>query len=251
MTLLANSDTGNAMARSEQATKLTPLYRPAEKAGARFGVHAGWHVPVGYSALEDETAAAQSRVALADSSANGKVFAEGLGVESVVRAAWPDVTLDVGQGTTIDPGHIYGLRADLFFLSTPPGGETKASEALNAAARQENAFVTVTDVTHGRSELTIVGPRAAELLSRLCGLDFRPEAFPNNAARQSSVAKTSQLIIRSDCVAASGTETVIAFTLIGARSLAAYLWETVLEAGRDLDIVLIGQAALEALRERP
>ena len=132
-------------------------------------------------------------------------------------------------------------------MSTPPGRETEANEALNKAVRGENAFVTVTDVTHGRSELTIVGPRGPRLLSRLCGLDFQTQAFPNNYARQSSLAKTSQLIIRSDCLSASGAETIVAFTLIGARSLAAYLWETVLEAGRDLDIAPIGQAALVQL----
>ena len=78
-------------------------------------------------------------------------------------------------------------------------------------------------------------------------MDLHPKAFPNNSAKQSSVAKTSQLIIRSDRVSASGATTVTAYTLIGARSLAAYLWETVLEAGRDLGIAPIGQAALEQL----
>lgn len=235
------------MSRSEQTSKLTPLYRLAKKAGARFGDLDDWRVPIGYAAIEDEIAAARGRVALADSSANGKILAEGQEVESVVRAAWPAVTLEVGRGAVAGPGRIYRLRADLFFMSTPPGRETEAGDVLKAAVRRKDAFVTVTEVTHGHSELTIVGPRSAELLSRLCGLDFHSEAFPNNSARQSSVAKTRQLIIRSDRVSASGAETVSAFTLVGARSLAVYLWETVLEAGRDLDIAPIGQAALEQL----
>ena len=151
------------MAGSDSVSKFTPLHRLAEKAGARFGDLAGWHVPVGYGALEDEIAAARGRVALADSSANGKVVAEGQEVETVVRAAWPEVTLDVGQGAAAGPGHIYRLRADLFFMSTPPGREAEASQALNAAVRGEDAFVTVTDLSHGRSEQTIDGPRSPQL----------------------------------------------------------------------------------------
>ena len=235
------------MATPDSANKLTPLYRLAEKAGARFSGRHGWLVADGYGPVEGEVAAARGRVALADNSANGKVVAEGKEAESVVRSAWPAAELDIGQGTVAGPGHIVRLRADLFFVSTAPGRETEAVAALNTTVRQEGAFVTVTDITHGRSELKIVGPLSAELLSRLCGLDFHPEAFPNLSARQSSVAKTNQLIIRSDSVSASGGEGITAFSLIGARSLAAYLWETILEAGRDLDIVPIGQAALEQL----
>lgn len=237
------------IASSERANKLTPLFRLAEKSGARFSNHEGWHVPVGYAAIEDEVAAARGRVVIADSSANGKVIAEGREAESIVRAAWPAVTLDIGQGTAASPGNIYRLRADLFFMSTQPGGESEVIGVLNAAASHEDSFVTVTDITHGRAELTIVGPDSAQLLSRLCGLDFHSAAFPNNSARQTSVAKTSQLIIRSDRIVASGAKTVTAFRLIGARSLAAYLWETVLEAGRDLNIAPIGQTALEQLAE--
>jgi heterotetrameric sarcosine oxidase gamma subunit len=235
------------MARTENANKFTPLHRLAEKASARFSNRSGWLVAVGYGALEDEVAAARRRVALADNSANGKVLAEGKNVASVLQSAWRAATMEIGQGAAAGPGYVYRLRSDLFFVSTDPGREIEAVEALDSAVQIEGAFVTVTDVTHGRSELKIVGPHSAKLLNRLCGLDFHPEAFPNHAARQSSVAKTSQLIIRSDSVSASGGETVTGFTLIGARSLAAYLWETLLEAGRDLDIAPIGQTALEQL----
>ena len=235
------------MTGNKNARKLSPIYRPAEKAGARFDDREGWRVALAYGALEDEVAAARRRVALVDCSANGKVVAEGREAESVVRAAWPDAALDVGQGTAAGPGFIYRLRADLYFASAAPGRESEALEALESAAKREGAFVTVTDITHGRSELKVLGPRSARLLSRLCGLDFHSDAFPNHVAKQSSLAKTSQLIIRSDIVSASGDESMTAFSLVGARSLAEYLWETVLEAGRDLDISPIGLATLDQL----
>jgi heterotetrameric sarcosine oxidase gamma subunit len=98
-------------------------------------------------------------------------------------------------------------------------------------------------MTHGRAELRLIGPASAELLSRLCGLDFHPSAFPNLTARQSSLAKTTQLIIREDIGA------LPAYSLVGARSLGAYLWLAIMQAGRDLDIGPLGQAALDRVRE--
>ena len=65
--------------------------------------------------------------------------------------------------------------------------------------------------------------------------------FPNGTAKQSSVAKTRQLIIRQDI------GDLPAYVLIGARPLAAYLWETILQAGEDLGIQAIGITALESV----
>ena len=107
----------------------------------------------------------------------------------------------------------------------------------NQAANSYN-LITVTDVTHGSAELWLIGPNSAELLSRLCGLDFHDSQFPSGTAKQSSVAKTTQLIIRRDL----GEQP--AYALIGGRSLAAYLWQTIMEAGQDLDIQPVGNAVL-------
>ena len=54
-----------------------------------------------------------------------------------------------------------------------------------------------------------------DLLDMRDGLDFAEASFPNNRARQSSLAKTRQLILRRDFGA------LPAYTVIGARSLAA------------------------------
>jgi heterotetrameric sarcosine oxidase gamma subunit len=78
-------------------------------------------------------------------------------------------------------------------------------------------------------------------LSKVCGLDFHPLAFPNGWAKQSSLAKTPQLIIRRDI------GELPAFSIIGVRSFAAYVWETIMEAGYELGITPIGQAAVQAL----
>jgi heterotetrameric sarcosine oxidase gamma subunit len=102
-------------------------------------------------------------------------------------------------------------------------------------------LITVTDITPGCAELWLIGPHSPLLLSRLCGLDFHERRFPNHTAQRSSVAKTTQTIIRRD------RGDLPAYALIGRRSLAAYLWQTIMEAGKDLKIQPIGLDAFKQL----
>lgn len=223
--------------------KLTPIYTIAQNLNAQFTEQAGWRVPINFSDIEAEIAAAREGVALADCSANGKLTIEGHQAAAFLQTIWEAPSLEIGRGAVMANGEVYRLRADMFFISTPPGEETQALQTLTDAAQSFADLITVTDITHGRAELRPVGPASAELLSRLCGLDFHPAMFPNLAAKQSSLAKTAQLIIRHDL------GQIPAFSLIGSSSLGAYLWKTIMQAGRDLAIAPIGQAAFKALNE--
>ena len=89
----------------------------------------------------------------------------------------------------------------------------------------------------------MIGPDSQELLSKVCGLDFHPSVFPNETAKQSSLAKTTQLIIRCDI------DELMAFSIIGVQSLGPYVWDILMEAGREFGVVPIGTAALAALAE--
>lgn len=224
--------------------KQTPIFATAEAAGAAFTEEAGWQIVDAFGGVEDEVAAARHTVALADRSGNGKILVEGQGATGALQAAWDTPSLAIGEGAPLDAAAVYRLRDDLYFVSTPPGEEKTHLTALEGAAQESGGQVTVTDVTHGRSELHLIGPRAAELLSRLCGLDFHTAQFPDGAAKQSRVAKTNQIIIRRDL---NGISPLPVYALIGGRSLAAYLWDTILEAGRDLSATPVGRSALKQL----
>lgn len=235
--------------------KVTPLFPTAQAAGANFVEEAGWQMAAAFGDTEVEVAAARHAVALADRSSNGKILIEGEGATTALQTAWETPSLAIGEGIELDAVEtatagataVYRLRDDLYFIGTSPGEEATHLPTLVSAARQSEGLVTVTDVTHGRSELHLIGPQAAELLSRLCGLDFHPGRFPDGTARQSRVAKTNQIIIRRDL---SGLNPLPVYALVGGRSLAAYLWETILEAGRDLSVTSIGRSALDLLNGR-
>lgn len=83
-----------------------------------------------------------------------------------------------------------------------------------------SAHVTITDLTHGRGQFRLSGPRAVEVLHKSCALDFSDSAFPNLHAAQTGLAKVHALIVRLD-------ESTPAYYLAVDRSLAAYVWEAV------------------------
>ena len=227
------------MNTSKTPVKLTPLHSITQRLGATFTEGQGWRIPEVYTTPEDEITAARERIALADETPNGKLLLEGAEAESVLMDALDLDSLKINEGRE----GIYRLRSDIFFISTPPGKEVSTQRKLTASSTASDQFVTITDVTHGRAEIRVIGSASQELLSKVCGLDFHPSAFPNETAKQSSLAKTTQLIIRCDIGELS------AFSIIGAQSLGPYVWDTLMEAGREFGIVPIGSVALATLIE--
>ncbi len=221
--------------------KRSAVHEVAREAGGAFATVEGWLV---VEEFDSESQGVAAEVALVDRSARAKVLVDGEAASAVVARAWGVPALDVNGGATFEDGIAYRLRRDRYFVSAPPGAEGEIVAAAQAAVREEDGLITVTDVTHGRAEMWLVGRKSAELLSRLCGLDFHSDRFPTLTARQSSVAKTAQLVIRSDM----GQESV--YALIGARSFGAYLWQTILDGARDLDLQIHGEQWLRAVREK-
>ena len=217
--------------------KISPIHELAKQKHAHFTGWHGWQVVNSYADAAAETAVFSTHTALCDQSHNGKIRIEGQAAGAMLDAN----ELAIGTGKAVEYGRIYRLRRDLFFVTTEAGAVADVAGSLTDQAAAGADLITVTDVTQGNAELWLIGPNSAELLSRLCGLDFHDSQFPNGAATQSSVAKTTQLIIRRDL------DDVPAYALIGGRSLAAYLWQTIMAAGQDLGIQPIGLAALRPL----
>jgi len=220
-----------------ESIKLSPIYHAEEKWQGQFITQAGWQVVQLFHAVESELAAARNGVALRDQSHNGRIRLEGQTVGELLQAE--DLSVNGSQATA--DGRLYRLRPDLFFLCTAPAMTQTVVAKWGERAHGRERLITVTDVTHGQAELWLVGPGSADLLSRLCGLDFHVSRFPDGTAKQSSVAKTAQLIIRQD------RGGLPAFGLIGARSLGMYLWQTLMEVGHDWGIEPMGQAAWDQL----
>ncbi|MEZ4513155.1 MAG: sarcosine oxidase subunit gamma family protein [Chloroflexota bacterium] len=228
----------------KEATKLTPLYHLARQKGARMVTVGRWQVAADFGDVTAESRVCRTAVGLADFSHWGRLIIEGKAAMELLQGELGVEALGIGGGTAVSPTtHLYRLRPDRFLLNTAAGEEQPLLATLNRAASQADSLISVGDSSHGLAQLLLVGPHAARLLSRLCGLNFHDAAFPTLTAKQSSVGKTTQTILRHDFGSTP------AYSLLGAASLAVYLWGVVLEAGADLGVRVVGETAVSRLRE--
>ena len=221
--------------------KLTPLHPVAFRLKATLTEQHGWQVAEIFNSVADELTAARSSVALADSSSRGKIMVQGNRAGALLQRLFDLPELVTSSGAGHPTASIYRLRQDLFFAATAPTETESVYRQLTEAATQAETLISVTDMTHAWSEIRVLGPAAATLMSKVCGLDFHPAMFVNGMAQRTSVAKTTQLVIRRD----SGSLPV--FVLCGAGSLAVYLWDIITEAGEEFGLQPIGQTALDQL----
>ncbi len=144
--------------------------------------------------------------------------AEALGTafSRTTRAA--DGSLVVGSGpgewlVLVEPGAAEGVRARLI---------------TEMAASGE--FASVVDLTHGRALLRLAGPRSADLLAKVCGIDFSDDLTPDGSALRTSVAKLVTDLIRDD------QDGVLSYLLHCERSSGTYLFEALVDAGTEFGI---------------
>jgi len=216
-----------------------------------FEDRGGWRVVRAFTTAAEELEIARAAVAIADESARTKILVQGAAAAALLEKLCGSSPPALFQGARFGKGGaegsvefaVYRLRPDHFFLSAAPGEDGALMQVLRAHA-EGTGGITVTDVTHGRAEFRLIGPASRDLLAKLCGLDFDDGTFPDLACRQSSLAKTKQLLARNDLSLPSG-ERVTSFSIVGGRSFGAYVWDTTMAAGSEFGIGLLGSAAID------
>ncbi len=122
-----------------------------------------------------------------------------------------------------------------WLLLGPPGEAPSLTARIEGlAGRIPDEPVSVLDLTHGRALMRLAGPRAADLLSAVCGIDLSDQVTPDGAAFRSSVAALATDVIRDDV---AGTRS---YLLHCERSSGQYLFGTLLSAGHEFGIEVDG-----------
>lgn len=240
------------------AIRRSALHAAHLAAGARMAEHAGWQCPDVYTRLEEELDAARERVGLADLSPTAKLDVQGAGsraalarrlslaapaVGAVVRVAAHGLGVGDGSGDQPD-GRLCCLATDHLRLHAPAGTGTRIAahwETLHAADTSDDTHVHVTDVTSNATAVQLTGPHSRALLSKLTALDLRAREFADLACAQAGLAGVQALIVRADV---GGR---LSFEVACGREFGAYVWEALLDAGREFDARPIGLAALRTL----
>lgn len=125
---------------------------------------------------------------------------------------------------------IVRVRPAQWLLFADAGRGADLVRHWESAAGDGGEFVSVIDVTAGRTVLRLTGDAAPEMLAKVCALDL--DAAPDGSALRSSVAKVNAEIVRSD---ADGRRS---YLLACDRSYGRYLTGALADAGSEFSIDL-------------
>ena len=85
------------------------------------------------------------------------------------------------------------LGPDEWMLQCEAGGAAALEKALRTALAGQH--VSIVEVGHGFTTLSVQGPGAGALLSRGCPLDFHHSAFPAAQVAQTHIARTNAIVL--------------------------------------------------------
>jgi len=258
---------------SARPLRRSPLYETLKAAGACFGEKLGWERPNWFAdisagevprddytygrqnwfaAVGREHAACRERVALFDQTSFAKFTMTGRDAEAALswicsnEIAKPPGRLTYTQMLNVRGGiecdlTVARLAEDRFYIVTGTGFATHDFDwiARNIPAGLD---ATLTDVTSGYTVLSLMGPRAREVLAAVTRDDISNAAFPFGAARRLHIAGAEALALRVTYVGELGWELHIPV------EFARTVYDALVAAGRPHGMANAGYRAIESLR---
>ncbi len=235
---LAHVDPEGARQRVEEgaapqpARTAEPVARsPLEPAGTEHTV-AGW-------AVGDRVTGAA--LTLADLGPLAKVAVRAAPDGRVARSLGPAFGRSQRDGTG---ALVVGSGPGEWLVLGAPGTQDALRERLAGLVAADGEFASVVDLTYGRALMVLRGAQAPDVLAKVCAIDLSEDSVPNGAALRTSVAKLVTDLVREDTTApgevTEGGELVPTYLLHCERSSGQYLYDALLDAGAEFDIVTDG-----------
>jgi glycine cleavage system aminomethyltransferase T len=200
----------------------------------------GWLVPRTYEIAEHEADAARTGLGVADISASDKLSLRGRGVPALCEALAPRSPALKPLGAAWlagpEPALACRLTEDHLLLLSPAGAPLRPDLPVES--------VVATDVTSAYAGFLVAGPRTQDLLRRLTHLDVRPAALPIHSCAETQLAGVEALLIPTPELSLPAMRVYVAW------DVAEYVWDRMLEAGRDLSIAALGMDGLYLLTKQ-
>ena len=258
--------------------RLSPFYTRQKELGGVFFENAGWERPQWYDANEGlldsldvtgesrtgwearewsptvaaEHVATRERVAMFDLTPFAKFEVTGPGsLDALQRLASNQMNKPVGTITytsMLTPSG--GIKCDLTvtrlaedrFMVVTGGAMGLHDLAWIEAHLPDDGSVRVTDISSGRCCIGLWGPRARDLLSRVCDDDVTDDGFPYMTAKPITIAEVPSLALRISYVGELGWE------IYSPAEQGLRLWDVLWEAGQPLGVIAAGGGAFDSLR---
>jgi aminomethyltransferase len=230
------------------ALKHTALYDRHVALGAKFSEFGGWEMPLEYSGVVKEHTAVRTGVGVFDVSHLGKLVVRGDGAQEFVNSC---LTNDLGRiekgqaqytlccddatGGVVDDLIVYLKDDDHLLLVPNAANSAEVLRRLQAAAPDG---LTITDHHETHVVLAVQGTRSDEVLAAL-GL---PVGHDYMSFAEAPYDGADVVVCRTGYTGERGYE------LIAPNDIAGSLWDALLEAGRQYDVLPCGLGARDTLR---
>lgn len=229
-------------------TKQTFLHDKHVELGARMVDFAGWDMPVQYSSIIEEHKTVRENVGLFDVSHMGEMIVQGKDALPYLNKLVPQeisrlvdlkavyCQLTNKNGGIIDDLIIYKLEDNKYLIIA---NASRIDEDLNWMVRNKIGFdVDIINESHNYSLLAVQGPKACDLIKSL-GVDELPPFF---SIKRGELFNINLWISRTGYTGEDGVEILVK------NEFSEYLWDKLLEAGKEFGIKPIGLGARDTLR---
>ena len=255
----------------------SPFYGHQRDLGAEFVQSGGWESPKWYDSNADlveryadripdqdgwaatnrspiegaEHLHTRDHVSMFDMTSFTSIMVEGAdAADFLQRVCSNDVDIDVGRvryslllnegGNILADVTVVRLDDDEFMMTTGGGNSPGIHGSWLRAHAPDTVSVTVEE--GAKSTIGLWGPKSRLLLQRVTEADVSAEGFPYFSAKRLYVGDVPAIALRVSYVGELGWE------LWTPAEYGARLWETLWEAGQDLDVRPMGGGALESMR---
>jgi|SRR5579863_4728692 len=213
------------MPATSKPVKYSPLYHRLASMGANFSEVSGWLVASRFVDARQEAQSAQSAIGLCDLSSADLWEAQGADLEQLLVTVLGGRVPDSGQSMLCADGYVCRLSQKQALFVFDSEGRSVLSK-LNDAAGSSGCLHWV-DRTSGFGRLLLCGPQARSVLRKVTPFDVRESAFPGLHCAWTPMAGVRVLLVRRD------RRDLPAYEILVSREYAEYLWDAVMEAGRE------------------
>lgn len=229
----------------------TPLYDIHVEEGGKIVPFAGYLLPVQYgTGIIAEHEAVRTKVGLFDVSHMGEVLFTGPGALATINHLFTNdyTKMPLGKvrygvmcnerGGCIDDLIVYKFGDEEYFVVVNASNREKDVAHMAANLLPDTTFE---DLSDSIAELALQGPRAKEVLAKLCDASQLPQGY-YTAVRHVSVAGIDCMVSRTGYTGEFGYE------LYCATTDAVALWRALREAGEEYGLIPCGLGARDTLR---
>jgi sarcosine oxidase subunit alpha len=234
--------------------KESPLHECHVDLGAEFLWAGEWRRPKQYRNPAEECKAVHERVGIIDVSTLGKLRIRGSGAVELLEKLYPNRfgDLKVGrirygamlndQGVILDDGTVGRLAENEFFVTTTTSGSDAIHQWIRWWMADWKIDAQVVNVSSAYAAVNVAGPSSRELMSHLTKADVSATALPYLKLAQIELAGVPAIVLRIGFVGE------LSYEVHFPSAYAIHVWESMLEAGKDLGILPFGLESQRILR---